>query len=150
MSKMITAILLLLCVVSGTGCAQIMAGCKHGPVDRTVLARGAHRATITDELGDGRGRLKKGAVTRTERYYYVDGGKKNTTWARTGRILLYTVGDVATVFLSQILFMPIETVLRGTQYRTRVDYQLYTDGTWRVADFDEDPQGKYKPRGLCD
>jgi hypothetical protein len=149
MGKKIGAVVLIFCVVVGTGCAQMMAACKPGPLDRSVLEVGAHRSGIVAALGSGRGRLKEGSVTRTEHYYYTDGGKKNTVLSKVGRIVLYTAGDVFTLFLSQILFMPFETVLEGTQYRTSVDYQLFTDGTWRVQDFTETSRGKDRPDGLC-
>jgi hypothetical protein len=147
MGKKIGAILLLFCVAGGTGCAQMMAACKPGPLDRSVLEVGAYRSEIVASLGSGRGRLGKGSVTRTEHYDYMDGGKKNSVSSKVGRIVLYTAGDVFTLFLSQILFMPIETVFAGMQYRASVDYQLYTDGTWRVQDFTEAPRGRHRPRG---
>ena len=149
MGKKIGTILLSFCVVGGTGCAQTMAACKPGPLDRSVLEVGANRGEVRAVLGSGRGRLKKGSVTRTETYDYTDGGKKNAVGSKVARIVLYTAADFFTVFLSQVLFMPIETALEGTRYRARVDYQLYTDGTWRVQDFNEASRGKERPEGLC-
>jgi hypothetical protein len=152
MGKKIRTVLLVFCIVGGTGCAQTMVGCSPSPLDRSVLEVGAHRSDVVAALGSGRGRFKEGSVTRTENYDYIDGGAKNSVPSKIGRILLYTAGDVFTLFISQILFMPIETVaFAGTQYRTNVDYQLYTDGTWRVRDFAEGSRGKYRPAdgGLC-
>ncbi len=141
MSKKFTAGVLLLCALGQAGCAQMMAACKPGPVDRSSLELGAHRSEIMAALGAGRGRVPKGAVTRTEHYTYTDGGAKNTVPSKLARIVLYTAGDVFTLFLSQILFMPMETLIQGTRYRTTVDYQLFTDATWRVQDFVETPRG---------
>ena len=151
MTKKLSLALVLSCVIAGTGCAQMMAACKPGPVNREVLQRGAFRSDVVAALGHGRGRLRQGAVTRTEHYTYTDGGKKNATGAKAGRIVLYTAGDLFTLFLSQILWMPMETLITGTQYRADVDYRLYTDGTWRVQDFAEAPRPSQPPADVfCD
>ena len=152
MGKKIGAILLVFSIVGGTGCAQTMVGCSPGRIDRSVLEVGAHRSDVVAALGSGRGRFEKGSVTRTENYEYIDGGTKNSLSSKIGRIVLYTAGDVFTFFISQILFMPIETAaFAGRRYRTSVDYQLYKDGIWRVRDFAEAPREKYRPAdgGLC-
>ncbi len=146
---MIVTVLFLIFAAGWTGCAQTMAICRPGPVDRDVLAAGVDRSEVVDVLGPGRGRLREGAVTRTEHYTYADGGMKNSAAAKAGRVLLYTFGDVTTLFLSQILFRPAETLLAATQYRTRVNYQLYTDGSWRVKDFTETPRGRPSRGGIC-
>jgi hypothetical protein len=102
------AVILAVTVTIGmaSGCAQVMAIRQPSPLDRNLLAVGADRA-------DG---------GRTEIYKYVDGGTKNSWWSKTGRVLIYTAGDVFTACLDQIIWMPLELAFRGTEYASTVGY----------------------------
>ena len=121
--------------ISSLGCAQVMASRQAAPLDRGFLQPGAERGRIvatlgapavTDESPD-RSRL-------TETYNYTDGGGANSKGAKAARILLYTAGDIFTAFLSQIIWMPMEMVLDGTDYSTTVEYRRRrTDHRWVAA-----------------
>lgn len=115
------------------GCAQWMAIKQHGPLDRSILQPGAERNHIAATLGaptvtnDG----PNGMLVDT--YTYKDGGDRNQPIVRVGRVLLYTAGDVFTLFLSQLIWMPAELLLDGTDYNAFVEYQRSADGRWIAA-----------------
>lgn len=139
----------MLCAVGGLGCAQTMAACRPGPIDRSVLAQGVHREAVIEAFGPGRGRLKPGAVVWREHFRYDDGGKKNVTASKAGRIVLYTAADVFTIGMAQAITGPTEVMLAGKHYRTTVNFQLFTDGSWRVKDFVEKDRGYPHHTGIC-
>ncbi|NIR43051.1 MAG: hypothetical protein GWN54_02245, partial [Gammaproteobacteria bacterium] len=69
--------------------------------------------------------------TLRDTYLYTDGGGTNRFGGKAARILLYTAGDVFTAFLTQLIWMPAELVLDGTDYSATVDYQRRpTDQQW--------------------
>lgn len=61
--------------------------------------------------------------TETDVYKYKDGGKKNHAASKAGRILIYTAGDFFTLFLDQIISMPLELAFRGTDYTADITYE---------------------------
>ncbi len=56
-------------------------------------------------------------------YNYVDGGGWNARPGKALRLVVYTVGEVFTIFLTQLLWMPLEVALRGPRYSAIVDYR---------------------------
>jgi len=114
---------LVLVLVAGVGCAQYMAIKAPGPIDRDVLQPGAERTRVAATFGAPivTNEAAPGKVIDT--YNYSDGGKRNTTLPKAGRVILYTAGDVFTLFLDQVLWMPAELLMDGTDYSANVEYQ---------------------------
>jgi hypothetical protein len=104
------------------GCAQVMAYNQAPPLDRSVLSVGADRAQVRAVLGAPTAKDELPAGEVTESYKYVDGGQRNGRLAKTGRIILYTAGDVFSAFLDQVLWIPAELLLKGTEYGAEVTY----------------------------
>ena len=63
-------------------------------------------------------------------YNYTDGGQRNRSGWRAARIVLYTAGDFFTLFLSQLLFMPAELLMKGTDYMAVVEYEPGSSQAW--------------------
>ncbi len=105
-----------------SGCAQVMAIRQPAPLDRNLLAVGADRTVVIGVLGAPVSAEDRSDGGRTEIYKYVDGGTKNAWWSKSGRVLVYTAGDVFTAWLAQIIWMPLELAFRGTEYASTVGY----------------------------
>lgn len=119
------------------GCAQFRAIDQPKPFKPTVTAVGAKRVNITGELGapinseENNGKL-------VDTYKYVDGGGKNSGGAKVGRIILYTAGDLFTLFLDQLITWPAEIYgFAGTPHIVTVEYQKGTDGFWHAVSVDD-------------
>jgi len=124
-----------------TGCAQFMAINQPKPFKPTMTVVGAKRVNVSGELGV--------PITSEEQngqlhdvYKYVDGGAKNNGGSKTVRVILYTAGDLFTVFLDQVLTWPLETYgFAGTTHMVTVDYVKGDDGFWCVKEIDDKAQG---------
>jgi S1-C subfamily serine protease len=130
--KMRKVAILALVAAAGMACAQVMAIRQPSRLDRKVLQPGAERAVIVGTLGAPRA-TEEGldGLRMTDTYTYTDGGKRNHWGAKAGRIVLYTAGDVFTIFLTQILWIPSEMLLDGTEYSATVEYERRpSDGRW--------------------
>ena len=111
----LSALLLAAAIVVsiGSGCAQVMAIRQPAPIDRQLLTVGQNRTVVIGVLGAPISAEDRGDAARVEVYKYVDGGAKNAWWSKTGRVLLYTAGDVFTACLDQVIWMP-ESASRTT------------------------------------
>jgi hypothetical protein len=118
------------------GCAQVIAFRQPRPLDRSVLHEGAERDLIVATLGYPVAQDRPPGTTPPrlrETYVYTDGGTVNSAGGKTARIVLYTVGDLFTVFLTQIIWLPAELLCEGTQYHASVEYHRRPmDQTWVV------------------
>lgn len=127
---------LIVVIGMGSGCAQVMAIRQPSPIDRNLLAVGADRTVVIGVLGAPVSTDDQTESGRVEIYKYVDGGTKNSWWSKTGRVVVYTAGDVFTAWLDQIIWMPLELAFRGTEYAATVGYGR--DGErWGVRHFEE-------------
>lgn len=133
-AALFSTIALTLCLSSG--CAQVMAIRQPAPLDRNLLAVGTDRTVVIGVLGAPVTTEDRGDGGRTEIYKYVDGGQKNAWWSKTGRVVLYTAGDVFTAWLAQIVWMPLELAFRGTEYASTVGYDRNGD-RMSVRSFEE-------------
>jgi hypothetical protein len=107
MSKLAAA--LLLCVASSiaifqVGCATYTAVRIPGPVPDERVALGAHRSDVEVLLKAPPANEYKEGDGTIARYQYKDGPHQ----ASKGRVVLYIAGDVFTLFLSELIFWPIE------------------------------------------
>jgi hypothetical protein len=125
-STLLAAIVVL---AFGSGCAQVMAYKQPAPIDRDLLTGGADRSSVIGLLGPP-------VVTEesderlSDTYSYTDGGAVNATGWKALRILLYTAGDVFTLFLDQVLWIPAELLMDGTKYSATVEYERSGSRRW--------------------
>jgi hypothetical protein len=125
-STLLAAIVVL---AFGSGCAQVMAYRQPAPIDRDLLIAGADRGSVIGALGPPVVTEESGE-NLSDTYSYTDGGKVNATGWKAVRILLYTAGDVFTLFLDQVLWMPAELLMNGTKYTATVDYERNGSRRW--------------------
>jgi len=129
---MIKGISVLLAVLLlSFGCAQSMAVKQPGPLDRSFLIGGTPHSRVTAMLGPSYTSVKE-EDSLEETYVYTDGGAKNSAGGKTARVILYTAGDLFTVFLSQIIWMPMELLMEGDKYSAEVEYVKNQEGKWVV------------------
>jgi hypothetical protein len=118
-------------------CAQIMAIRQPSPFKPTCLVVGQKRVAVIGELGRPTNTEEHGDHL-TDVYNYTDGGPKNNGGAKTGRVILYTVGDLFTLWLDQIIWMPAEHFgFAGTDHAVTVDFVKSEDTFWRVNQIDD-------------
>src|ERR1700690_1858103 len=90
-----------------TGCAQVMCLKQPKPFTPTTTCVGSRRTAIIGELGQPVSSEDQ-TNSLSETYKYVDGGGKNNGGSKTIRVILYTGGDLFTLWLDQIIWMPTE------------------------------------------
>jgi|GEM_PF-2262393 len=116
-----------------SGCAQYMAIKQPSPFTPTCLETGTRRIDIVAELGQP---ITSEPQTNllTDNYKYVDGGSKNNAGSKTVRVILYTGGDLFTLWLDQIIWIPAEKFgFAGTDHSVTVAYSKATDGLWHAT-----------------
>lgn len=139
MRKKLARVGFVLIVAGSFGCAQMMALDQPGPLEcrAGALAAGTPRANTIGCLG---------APTRTidgnddliDSFTYEDGRGRNSTASKVSRTFLYTVGDLFTLFLTQLVFVPAEALmLEAATYRADVVYEQDGQGVWRVHEATE-------------
>ena len=73
-----------------------------------------------------------------ETYKYVDGGGKNSGGSKFCRVIVYTAGDIFTLWLDQVIWMPAEKFgFAGTDHVVTVEYNKPEDGFWHAADIQD-------------
>jgi hypothetical protein len=71
----------------------------------------------------------------TEVYRYTDGGPKNHGASKTFRVLAYTAGDLFTLWLDQVVWIPLEKFgFAGTDHVVTVDYKKDATDRWCAGD----------------
>lgn len=132
-------------ILACSGCAQFKAMDQPKPFKPTATTVGAKRVNVAGELGSPvNSEESNGHLVET--YKYVDGGGKNTTGSKVVRVVLYTAGDLFTIFLDQLITWPAESVaFAGTDHVVTIEYEKGDDGFWRIKSFtDEEQSGKKK------
>ena len=117
-------------------CAQIMAAGQPAPF-RPDINNGTERAFVVGQLGHATSSedMQNGMI-KQEVYKYTDGGGKNHWASKTGRIIGYTAGDLFTLFLSQLIWMPLEYGAFSPNERFAVvKYKQDPNDNWRVVSF---------------
>ena len=121
-SKTQATALAVLVLWSQAGCASVVAMGMPGPVADEEVEVGMHRSEVEALLGTApSSTYQEGALTKT-RYEYSDGPPQ---WTKA-RTLLYVAGDFFTLFLSEIIFWPIEVYAEGRI--ARIGTADYDDG----------------------
>jgi len=129
-------------VLAGAGCAQYTALNQPKRFKPTAAVVGADRGDVTAELGAPVVSTERN-TNLTETYRYVDGGSKNSAGLKIGRSVLYTGGDLFTLWLDQLVTWPLEKYgFAGTSHVVTVNYAKAADGFWRVTDVCDVEQGK--------
>ena len=96
-------------VVAQLGCATYTAVKMPGPVADESIALGEHRSDVERILNASSSNSYQDGDGATAIYRYKDGPPQ----AAKGRVVLYIAGDVFTVFLSELIFWPIEAYASG-------------------------------------
>lgn len=129
-----------LATAGSLGCAQTLALRQPGPLEcRETLAVEVARADVVACLGapDETVDTQDGLL---DIFTYEDGRGRNATWSKVGRTFLYTIGDLFTLFLTQLIFVPAEALaLEAVDYRAYVKYAADDSGRWRVVEIEETP-----------
>jgi hypothetical protein len=128
-----------------SGCAQYTAINQPKPFKPAASVVGAERSTVICELGQ--------PVVSTERndrlrdtYKYIDGGSGNGGASKTLRVILYTGGDLFTLWLDQLLTWPFETyTFGGTEHVVTVDYVKGSDSFWWAKEVRDVESGQKQP-----
>jgi len=119
-----------------TGCAQFMAFNQPSPM-KPGLAVGEKRLTVMAQLGRPLTTEQHGSML-TDVYRYTDGGTKNNALSKTARILVYTGGDLFTVWLDQVIWMPLEAFgFKGTIHAVTIDFSKAVDESWEINHVDD-------------
>lgn len=120
-----------------TGCAEVMAIKQPKPYKPTCLTPGTKRVAIIGELGQPvNSEVHTNSITDV--YKYVDGGAKNSAASKTVRVIVYVGGDVFTLFLTQIIWIPTEAFgFAGTDHVVTVDYLKAEDESWQANNIDD-------------
>lgn len=139
MTKRLSTVLMIVTLLSG--CAQVMAFQQPGPrkCRPDVLREGVERSMVIGCLGsplasDEHTQDDNDKEVLSDTYVYEDGGAKNAGWSKAGRVVLYTAGDIFTLFLTQLIWMPAEAMLLdATKHQAAVDYERGSDSKWHVT-----------------
>lgn len=116
-----------------SGCAQYMAIKQPAPYQPSCLNPGAKRIEVIAEMGQPV-TSESQTYRLIEAYKYVDGGNKNSGGSKTGRVILYTAGDLFTLWLDQIIWMPTEYYgFAGTDHSVIIEYTNSPAGFWQAA-----------------
>jgi len=136
MKQIISTVAILMGAVFMSGCAQYMAIKQPSPFTPTSTVVGAKRMAIIGELGQPTMSEPHG-TNLVDTYKYVDGGGKNNGGSKTTRVILYTAGDLFTLWLDQIIWMPTEKFgFAGTDHVVVVDYAKSGDDLWHATTID--------------
>ena len=120
-----------------TGCAQVMCIREPAPFRPTCLTVGEPRLAVIGQLGAPAASEQR-TTGLTDVYRYTDGGPKNSVVSKTARVVVYTGGDVFTLFLDQIIWMPTEHFgFAGTDHAVTVDFVKGADDSWQVSHVDD-------------
>lgn len=115
-----------------TGCAQVMCLKQATPFKPTTLEIGYNRSAVLQELGAPVVTDQSGSKL-TDTYIYVDGEAGNMWGWKILRVVAYTAGDLFTLWLDQLAWMPMEQfIFDGSKYCATVEYEKQNDGPWLV------------------
>jgi len=114
------------------GCAQVMCVKQPKPFTPNTLQVGTSRVVVLGELGHPLGTEEQNGKM-TETFVFVDGGGANLIGWKIARLIGYTVGDLCTLWLDQLIWIPLEEfALDGTTYRAIVEYEKSQNGSWLI------------------
>jgi hypothetical protein len=120
-----------------SGCAQYMCIHQPKPFTPSTTQVGTRRTAIIGELGEPVNSEPHG-TNLVDTFKYVDGGAKNSGGAKTARVVIYTAGDVFTLFLDQVIWIPSEKFgFAGKDHVVIVDYAKSEDDFWRAFKIDD-------------
>lgn len=120
-----------------SGCAQVMVMRQPSPYTPTTLTAGSSRNMLVAELGPPIS-SETYSSGRQEVFKYTDGGGKNHGAVKFIRLAGYTVGDLFTLWLDQVIWMPLEKyAFSGKDHVVTVQYNQPNDGPLRVKSVDD-------------
>ena len=117
--KLLSLTLVFALVFVTPGCASWVAMNQAAPVEDELVDVGMHRAEVEQILRTGGSAYEEPDDHTRVRYMYSDGAHQGSKV----RILLYLAADLFTLFLSEIIFWPIELAVQQESERTaEADY----------------------------
>lgn len=109
MPRLTVLVLTLLVLALQHGCATYVAVSMEGPADDELVKPGMQRTDVEAVLKTGPASEFKKDERTNARYEYADGPEHATK----ARALVYVAGDVFLLFLSELIFWPIELYADG-------------------------------------
>lgn len=117
--KIFIPVCLVALVVVSSGCASWVALNQPAPTDDELIAVGMHRAEVETLLRTGGSAYDEPNGHTRVRYQYSDGVHQGSK----ARIIVYLAADFFTLFLSELVFWPIELAVEQSAERTgEADY----------------------------
>ncbi|MGB0620729.1 MAG: hypothetical protein ACPGVZ_14795 [Myxococcota bacterium] len=106
-------------VIFSSGCASWVALNQPGPTEDELVVVGMHRAEVEALLRTGGSAYDEPNGHTRVRYQYSDGVHQGSK----ARVLVYLAGDFFTLFLSELIFWPVELAVEQSAERTaEADY----------------------------
>jgi len=109
---------LLLLTLTTSGCSIFLAARQPDKKNLTVLKEGGHKRFVVAELGKPIHTETKNNQT-IETYKFIQG---YTTNARVTRVIIYSMFDILTGFLTEFVTTPAEVLASGTKTVCVVTY----------------------------
>jgi len=106
-------VVLSFALILNQGCASFKALNMDGPKYAENLQVGNHRSLVETTVGTNGRVYKDGEITRAN-YQYLDGPHPGTKV----RAILYLGADIFTLFLSEIIFWPLEMAVEHSSRRS--------------------------------
>lgn len=119
LTRLTATILLLIFLMINFGCAAVMASRQPGYTDLNVLRQGTSRGEIIAALGPPITSEKDKNGNLVEHYQFKQGYKTGT---KVLRVIFHIAADVVTLFLWEIVGMPIEMTFDGNQTTVTTTY----------------------------
>src|SRR5262245_34956431 len=110
------------------GCATYTAVTIPGDVPDDRVQVGMHRAEVEGLVGGTKTSEFTDVTGTTVQYAYIDGVHQ----ASKARVIIYLAGDFFTLFLSELVFWPIEAYAKNQMKRLGT---AYYDTTNRILDW---------------
>lgn len=124
--KALSGFVVVFFVLFASGCSSVMALKQPDKKNLNILNSGGSRDNIIAEFGMPVGTVVENGK-KIETYQFNQGYSKGNKWSRA---IAYGVLDVLTIFVWELIGMPIELVADGKQKTVKVTY----DSQDRVED----------------
>ncbi len=115
----VTVVCLVSFLTSISGCAAMMAAKQPEYTDLSVLRQGASRSEIVSAFGRPMTTDKDENGNLVETYQFKQG---YTTGTKAVRVVFHIVADVLTIFLWELIGMPMEMVFDGNKVDVDATY----------------------------
>ena len=118
--KALSGFILGFFVLFASGCSSVMALKQPDKKNLNILNAGGSRDNIIAELGMPVGTHVENGK-KVETYQFNQGYSKGNKWSRAG---VHALLDVGTLFIWELIAIPIEAVADGKQKTVKVTYDI--------------------------